>query len=314
MLTVKADVRNRERQQHGDSMQINRWRRGTWYTVLGMLAAGFMTQASAADPLLSPLGSYYQELERRLVGEGRLRQDRAGHPIAPGTLAESFMEIAMRSEYRLGSGGMVRSGHSAPLRRWEQPVRIDVSFGPSVPHAQQVQDRSVVNTVAARLARASGHSVRTVGSGGNFHVLVLSDEERSGIGPHLRQLVPGISNSAVNAVRRMSRNTLCMVIALPSADPSQGFARAVAIVRAEHPPRMRRSCIEEELAQGMGLSNDSRDAWPSIFNDDEEFGVLTRHDELLLRLLYSRQLNAGMTARDVSPLLPALCAQLLGHG
>lgn len=278
------------------------------------LSACLMAQPATADPLQTPLGSYYQELERRLVGEGRLRQDRAGHAIEPAGLAESFMEIAMRSEYRLSGGGLIRSGHTAPLRRWEQPVRIAVSFGPSVPHAQQVQDRSVVNTVASRLARASGHSVRTVGSGANFHVLVLSDAERAGIGPHLRQLVPGISNAAVGAVRRMSRNTFCMVIALPAADPRQGYASAVAIVRAEHPPRMRRSCIEEELAQGMGLSNDSRDAWPSIFNDDEEFGVLTRHDELLLRLLYSRQLTTGMSARDVADRLPSLCAQVLGLG
>jgi len=268
-------------------------------------------QGAVADPLQTPLGNYYQELERRLVGEGRLRQDRAGHPIGADVLASSFMEIAMRSEYQLSGGGMIRSGHAAPLRRWEQPIRIAVGFGPSVPHAQQVQDRSVVNNVAARLARASGHSVRTVSSDANFHVLVLSDDERAGIGPHLRQLVPGISTAAVNAVRRMSRNTFCMVIALPSADPSMGFVRAVAIVRAEHPPRMRRSCIEEELAQGMGLSNDSPDAWPSIFNDDEEFGVLTQHDELLLRLLYSRQLRAGMSAREVAAMLPALCAQLL---
>ena len=270
-------------------------------------------QPALADPLLTPLGAYYQELERRLVGEGRLRQDRSGHPLAADDLAHSFMEIALRSEYRMGATGMIRSGHSAPLRRWEEPVRISVSFGPSVPHAQQVQDRSVVNAVAARLAGATGHSVRTVGSGANFHVLVLSDAERSGIGTHLRQLIPGISNAAVNAVRRMNRNTLCILVAMPSDDPSRGIAQAVAIVRAEHPPRMRRSCIEEELAQGMGLSNDSPDAWPSIFNDDEEFGVLTQHDELLLRLLYSRELTAGMSARDVAGVLPALCAQLLGR-
>ena len=224
------------------------------------------------------------------------------------------MEIALRSEYRMGPTGMVRSGHSAPLRRWEQPVRIAVTFGPSVPHAQQVQDRSVVNAVASLLARASGHSVRTVGSGANFHVLVLSDAEIDGIGPHLRQLMPGISNAAVGSVQRMNRNIFCMLVAMPGEDPSQGIVQAVAIVRAEHPPRMRRSCIEEELAQGMGLSNDSPDAWPSIFNDDEEFGVLTRHDELLLNLLYSRELRAGMTARDVATMISALSARLLGQG
>ena len=47
---------------------------------------------------------------------------------------------------------------------------------------------------------------------------------------------------------------------------------AVAIVRGEHPDLMRLSCIHEELAQGLGLANDSPYARPSVFNDDEEFG------------------------------------------
>jgi hypothetical protein len=36
----------------------------------------------------------------------------------------------------------------------------------------------------------------------------------------------------------------------------------------------------------MGLANDSRQARPSIFNDDQEFALLTGHDELLLTILY----------------------------
>ena len=77
---------------------------------------------------------------------------------------------------------------------------------------------------------------------------------------------------------------------------------------------MRQSCIEEELAQGMGLSNDSRDARPSIFNDDEEFGVLTRHDELLLRMLYSDSLRCGMSAGAVDDYVETLAAAVLRTG
>ena len=72
--------------------------------------------------------------------------------------------------------------------------------------------------------------------------------------------------------------------------------------------------LSKELAQGLGLPNDSPTARPSIFNDDEEFGVLTRHDELLLRLLYDRNLAPGMGAREVLAMLPQLCARILGHG
>jgi hypothetical protein len=57
---------------------------------------------------------------------------------------------------------------------------------------------------------------------------------------------------------------------------SGAYTRAVAVVRAEHPDLLRQSCIHEEIAQGLGLPNDSPAARPSIFNDDEEFALLTR--------------------------------------
>ncbi|MDM7255630.1 MAG: DUF2927 domain-containing protein, partial [Paracoccus sp. (in: a-proteobacteria)] len=89
------------------------------------------------------------------------------------------------------------------------------------------------------------------------------------------------------------------------------YAHAVAVIRAELPPRLRMSCIHEELAQGMGLANDSPRARPSIFNDDEEFALLTRHDELLLRLLYDRRLRPGMTQAEAAPLIRSIAAELL---
>ncbi|MBF9032442.1 DUF2927 domain-containing protein [Rhodobacterales bacterium HKCCE3408] len=279
---------------------------------LACVAAHTAAPASA-DPRDSALGRYYTGLQAQLVGEGRLRQDRGGHALSADRLANSFMQVAMRTEYRMSSGGAVRSGQAQPLRRWVDPVRIAVRFGASVTPTQQTADMVTIRDVAARLGRASGHPVQVTNGSANFHVLVLSDAERAGIGPVLQQLVPGISSSALSAVRRMNRETYCMVIALPAADPARGYVRAVAIVRAEHPDRMRRSCIEEELAQGMGLSNDSDRAWPSIFNDDEEFGVLTRHDELLLRTLYDRRLAPGMGPDQVMAVLPTICASLLGQ-
>ena len=47
---------------------------------LVFFAVPLAPNAVLADPLLTPLGAYYQELESRLVGEGRLRQDRGGPP------------------------------------------------------------------------------------------------------------------------------------------------------------------------------------------------------------------------------------------
>ena len=62
----------------------------------------------------------------------------------------------------------------------------------------------------------------------------------------------------------------------------------------------------------MGLANDSPTARPSIFNDDEEFGLLTRHDELLLRMLYDPRLRTGMTIDEATPIVQTIAAELVG--
>jgi Protein of unknown function (DUF2927) len=50
----------------------------------------------------------------------------------------------------------------------------------------------------------------------------------------------------------------------------------------------------------------------SIFNDDEEFALLTDHDELLLRILYSPDLRPGMTPEEARPIVFSLARRLLG--
>ena len=140
----------------------------------------------------------------------------------------------------------------------------------------------------------------------NFHVLVVGDGERRSIGQFLKTNVDGISNAAVNSILRMQPNHVCMVVTVPHSDKSKGIRSAVAIVRAELTGKMRQSCIQEELAQGMGLPNDCRTARPSIFNDNEEFGVLTRHDEALMTMLYNPALRSGMPRKDVMPIVERL--------
>jgi hypothetical protein len=70
--------------------------------------------------------------------------------------------------------------------------------------------------------------------------------------------------------------------------------------------------MHEEIAQGLGLANDSPRARPSIFNDDEEFALLTRQDELMLKMLYNPALRPGMTLEEARPIVARLAAQLVG--
>ena len=77
---------------------------------------------------------------------------------------------------------------------------------------------------------------------------------------------------------------------------------------------LRSSCIHEELKQTLGLMNDDPDVRPSIFNDDQEFALLTEHDEILLRILYDRRLRPGMQADEARPLLPEIISEIRPGG
>ena len=258
------------------------------------------------------LSTYYARVQADLIGQDLLRGE-GGGPDAPFTdvmLARNFVRIALFDEYRLGDDG-IRSGTTeSRLRRWEQPIRMDIRIGPTVPRAQGVRDRAAIATFAARLSRLTGVPIRQTDANPNFHVLVLTEDDRAGLEGELRAMVPGISDTTLRAMLAIPRQTFCLVVAF--AEPGRSdYDRAVAIIRAEHPELLRTSCIHEELAQGMGLANDSPEARPSIFNDDNEYGRLTGHDELLLRMLYDDRLRPGMTVAEAAPIAARIAAELV---
>ncbi|WP_108503084.1 DUF2927 domain-containing protein [Paracoccus indicus] len=274
-------------------------------------ANAVQTSASAASQSQS---DYYAAMQRRLIAQGKLRRDRVPQdaPITAETLTRDFMAIALRDEYSRSGDALVSQARSAPLRRWEQPVRLQLEFGPSTQIAERAAWRSEVAGFGNRLSSATNHPVALTASGGNFAVLILSEDERRSIGPRLTELVPGIPTQDAAMLENLPPAISCTVFAYSKGSASE-YAHAVAVIRSELPPLLRTSCIHEEIAQGMGLANDSPAARPSIFNDDEEFALLTRHDELLLQILYDPRLRPGMSDAQAAPIVRQIASELLGE-
>jgi len=261
------------------------------------------------------LSLFYARLEQRLVAQGLLRQDGgAGTAFSAADLARNFERIALFSEYTQMGGRYVAQQSRAQLRRWEKPVRIELHFGPSVLDAVKEADRRRIEAYVRRLRRAAGHPIDVVASNGNFHVFVASIDEQRKLGPQIMAAEPGLSRQTVRDITSLNRNTYCAVYASSSSDQPNAYVSAIALVRSEHPNLFRQSCYQEEIVQGLGLANDSPQVRPSIFNDDEEFALLTRHDELLLKILYDRRLRVGMTAEEARPIVQRIAAQLVGSG
>lgn len=259
------------------------------------------------------LSDYYLSVQNGLLAQGLLRTD-GGGPDAPYSsrdLVNNFIEIALFEEYATASGRTVAQKTPSTVHRWETPVRMKIEFGQTIPKAQQQLDRTRITTFAGRLSRLTDLSIKQTTGDANFYVFVVNKDEREALGPLIEQIIPGINKASVSAIVNMDRSTYCVVLTTPFENSAE-YARAIAVIPGEHPDLLRQSCIHEELAQGMGLPNDSPSARPSIFNDDEEFALLTTHDEMLLRILYDPRIRPGMNAEQAREQAEVIVAEMLG--
>ncbi|MEM8822631.1 MAG: DUF2927 domain-containing protein [Pseudomonadota bacterium] len=256
----------------------------------------------------------YRRVEQRLLTQGLLRQDGGGvdTPFDAETLAQNFERIALFSEYIRIGGRLVAQQNRTELRRWEEPVRVQLHFGPSVDPETKKNDTQRIESYVNRLRRVTGHPISVVPEDGNYHVFVATVDELANLGPEITAAEPALSRQAVEEITSLGPSVYCAVYASASPTRSNAYVSALAIIRAEHPDLMRLACYHEELAQGLGLANDSPRARPSIFNDDEEFALLTTHDELLLRMLYDDRLSVGLTADEARPIIRQIAEGLLG--
>ena len=257
---------------------------------------------------------YFAKVQADLLAQGLMRTDGGGAdaPFSDRMLAENFIRIALFDEYQRGlAGGLVQRETISRLRRWQQPVRVGLHFGASVPPAQQATDTARVASYLARLAQITGHPIALSDTAPNFHVHIVNEDERRALGPVIASTLPDLGPGDVAGLTNLPRSTYCIVFALSQGNSST-YTRAFAVIRAEHPDLLRLSCIHEEIAQGLGLANDSPTARPSIFNDDEEYALLTVQDELMLRMLYNPALRPGMTEAEARPIIFTLASALHG--
>ncbi|MGB7268894.1 MAG: DUF2927 domain-containing protein [Albidovulum sp.] len=274
--------------------------------------APFEAPVTAPDRAALEAADYYRRIEANTLSQGLLRLDGGGNdtPFGPRQLSENFLRITFFDEFSESGGKLVAGGREERLHRWQKPVRLALEFDPMIPLAERSADRALVSRYLARLSRITGLSMRLVPANGNFVVMVLNPTERSAARGRILAAAPGTSAAALQSAVAMKPDTYCTVFSYFTGR-STHYDRAVAIIRGELPERMRLNCFHEEIAQGLGLINDSPKARPSIFNDSEEFAALTTQDEMMLRILYDKRLRPGMTLAEARPIVETIAAELL---
>jgi len=189
------------------------------------------------------LTRYYASLQSDLVAQGLLRTDGGGPdtPYTADVLTRNFEQIAFFDEYDQGAGLTAPSRNGAGhLRRWDAPVRMDVTFGASVPQNRQSEDLAAVRNYIDRLARVTGHPI-SYGNRGNFHVMFMGEDDKDELERALRAKVPNISDRTVQVITTLPRSIHCLVVAFSGSAAPHTYSRAVAVIRAEHPELIRLS-------------------------------------------------------------------------
>lgn len=292
---------------------------------LAVLAAACAPKAPAPVPPPAPvvvvpepsaasqtLAAHYAQVQQTLLDDGLLRTD-GGGPDTPFTdtmLARAFLSIAFQEEY--AGGEITAQSHpgAVPLQRWAGPVRMRLDIGASVPGPEAASLRATVASYLGRLSRLTGLQIALDDRAPNFWLHIGRLEERAALGPAITAEIPGLTPGQLASATSLPEGTFCQVLS-QSDDTTQTYQRAVAVIPAEHPALLLQACLHEEIAQALGLPNDSNLARPSIFNDDQEFALLTRMDEDMLRILYDPALRPGMTAETARPMVETLATRLL---
>lgn len=272
--------------------------------------AGMLLLAGCASNPGFPDSDYWRVQAALLQDNGLLRFERApaDAPFNNADIAEAFRRIMFYDEYALEDGRFVERQVPRLLEKFEGPVTVSLQG-----NAIRPTDRRQLGTMLARLRRATGLQITETPELDEASVIVsmLDAVGRRGLADALstKPTWQGVADE----LRGDLGGAVCVAYSLTN-DTDAGGLRYLIVIPDELRGLMRQSCIEEEIGQAFGPSADWDGARPSVFNDDEEFALLTEHDEWLLRILYDARLRPGMTEAEGMPIARRILAELRPDG
>ena len=258
------------------------------------------------------LKKYYSRLEERKVSLGLLRQDGGGvdTPFDVDDIVEAFEQLAFYNEYDIDKNKLLPNSNAVSLAKWKSNTNISVLFGVSVDKKQKDKDWQEINGLLSNLSKITNQKIKVSQQDVNMYVVVANQKEIKDLIDEIGSQRPEFDPKRIPIITQLPKDIHCMAMTSMSSEPNSAISSALVIIRNELPEIMRRACIHEEIAQSLGLTNDSHFARPSIFNDDDEFATLTKFDEILIQILYDHRLNPGISKKEASQLVRQIANEI----
>ena len=258
------------------------------------------------------LRKYYSRLEERKTSLGLLRQDGGGvdTPFDVDDIVEAFEQLAFYNEYDIDKNKLLPNSNAVSLAKWKSNTNILVRFGNSIDKKQKDKDLLEVNSLIRNLSEITNHKIEFSQQNENMYVVIANQEEIKALIGEIGLTRPEFDPTRIPIITQLPKDIHCMAMTSMSSEPNSAISSALVIIRSELPEIMRRACFHEEIAQSLGLTNDSHFARPSIFNDDDEFATLTKFDEILLRILYDHRLQPGISEKEAAQLVKQIATEI----
>ena len=258
------------------------------------------------------LRKYYNRLEERKLSLGLLRQDGGGTdtPFDVEDIVEAFEQLAFYNEYKIGENQLLPNTDMVNLGKWNSTINISMRFGNSVATKQKNKDLLDIHNLLLILSEATKHKMKISNKNINMYIVVGNQKEVAELTSKIGTNLPEFDPKRIPIITRLPKDIHCLAMTSMSAGPNSEIKSALIIIRSELPKLMRIACFHEEIAQSLGLTNDSHLARPSIFNDDDEFATLTRLDKILLQILYDNRLKSGISKQNSFQLVRQIAKEI----
>ncbi len=203
-------------------------------------------------------------------------------------IERSFYDIALQNEY---------DNKQTRVRKWVKPLRIyvDHQVGENELHLK------LLKMHLSQLHKITALPMQFVKNKSQANVIVFITRSS--------QVNSIISSEISPESIKPLRNAVCL--ANFKKNNNNEITRALVIIPVDR-ARMHGkliSCFVEELTQILGLPNDSKMIHPTIFSDRNIYKLLTGLDYILLKLLYSAEIKAGMTKAELKPKIQQILNQ-----
>jgi hypothetical protein len=235
-------------------------------TVLALMV--LMTVAAGAESL---------EISSRRATERKAFTD--------AEIADGFFKTAFGAELRV-------AGRSDRIRKYDAPVRVFIDSRAKPDRSNQMA--AVIADIGARIQhldiartqkRADANIIVTLVRDRDLARTIarMYGRERS------RQIQGRLGPQCLSGFRK---------------DDTFRITQSSVILVVDAGDFIFYDCAYEELLQALGPINDTKTVPWTMFNDKVHMGYFDIYDQHLLNILYDRRIQPGMTAEEVTALMP----------